>query len=70
MFRRTNLVFFNCFRDQDAINDARAQENLRLVVMFALGTICITEYNMTSLKKLAARKNYPFGHIHINKLMQ
>ena len=26
--------------------------------------ICITEHNMTSLKKLAARKNYPFGHTH------
>ena len=64
------LISFFIVLDQDAINDARAQGNLRLEVMFALGKICITEHNMTSLKKLAARKNYPFGHIPINKLMQ
>ncbi len=50
---------------QNANNDARAQENLRLEVMFAQGKICITQHNMTSLKKLlAACKNYLFGHTH------
>ena len=55
--------------DQNAINDARAQESLRLEVMFALGKICIAEHNMTSLKKLQPAKIIPSA-IPINKLMQ